>query len=282
MKRIQILIFTFFFIFRISVDAKEPKPDDISKIKCSYQFKYLTDSIKMTYNDKNLYIVLVGENLTKGYCYKTFYVDSMKSTPSGNQALAEMISDRLRNAPANAPLSYIEETVNLRSRGDFPAYLYKDYKRKKITVTDNVSTHYFKYEEDLIPLDWTISEDMMTVLDYPCQKATCSFRGRDWEAWFAPDIPVSEGPWKFHGLPGLIMKVQDTQSHYSFEMNGIQQLNEPIYIKIEKIHQKTDRISFLRLLMNEGVNLQAMDLAKINIQSDAEKKKYDYIEMDYK
>jgi GLPGLI family protein len=270
-------------VFSVSVHAKDSKPDDIAKLKCTYQFTFLADSIKMNYNDKDFYIIQIGENLTKGYFYKTFYVDSMKSTPAGNQALAEMINDRIKNAPSNPPLSYIEETVNLRSRGNFPAYLYKDYKAKKMTVTDNVSNHGFVYEDGLIPQDWTILEDTMTVLGYSCQKATCNFRGRDWEAWFAPDIPVSEGPWKFQGLPGLITKLNDTQFHYSFEMNGIQQVSEPIYIKIEKKHQKIDRISFLRLLMNvDGVDLQAMDLANVGIKSDAEKKKYEYIEVDYK
>ena len=35
-----------------------------------------------------------------------------------------------------------------------------------------------------------------TVASFDCQKAECDFRGRRWEAWFTPEIPVSEGPWK--------------------------------------------------------------------------------------
>lgn len=46
----------------------------------------------------------------------------------------------------------------------------------------------------------------------------CNFGGRRWEAWFTPDIPYSDGPYKFCGLPGLILKIIDTKGHYKFEV----------------------------------------------------------------
>ncbi len=45
--------------------------------------------------------------------------------------------------------------------------------------------------------------------------------GRLWEAWFSPDLPFSEGPYKFSGLPGLIMKVKDARGHYEFTINSL-------------------------------------------------------------
>lgn len=60
------------------------------------------------------------------------------------------------------------------------------------------------------------------------EKATTVFRGRTYEAWFTPDIPVSDGPWKFSGLPGLILEVHDSKNHYVFSCIGIRKVNVPI------------------------------------------------------
>jgi GLPGLI family protein len=73
-------------------------------------------------------------------------------------------------------------------------------------------------------LDWTIDHETQTVLSYNCQKATISFRGRDYIAWFTPDIPVPNGPWQFGGLPGLILKLYDTKENFVFECTGIENL----------------------------------------------------------
>ena len=54
------------------------------------------------------------------------------------------------------------------------------------------------------------------------QKASCDFGGRRWEAWFTPEIPYSEGPYKFCGLPGLILNIADTDGHYVFELLSIE------------------------------------------------------------
>ena len=80
--------------------------------------------------------------------------------------------------------------------------------------------------------DWTISDDTATFLDYSCQRATLSFRGRNYEAWFTPQIPINDGPWKFSGLPGLILKVRDTEGLFDFECVGLQYLDTPYAIEI--------------------------------------------------
>nr|WP_081964210.1 GLPGLI family protein [Porphyromonas macacae] len=50
------------------------------------------------------------------------------------------------------------------------------------------------------------------------------FRGRTYEAWFTPQIPLKEGPYKFDGLPGLILQIMDTQKHYIFDCVGIEKV----------------------------------------------------------
>ncbi len=83
----------------------------------------------------------------------------------------------------------------------------------------------FKLTEIISPQQWEISDDTLTVLGYVCNKATASFRGREFHAWFTVDIPISEGPWKLYGLPGLILQVEDKEGLFQFESIGLQKVN---------------------------------------------------------
>jgi len=60
------------------------------------------------------------------------------------------------------------------------------------------------------------------------QKATTSFAGRQYIAWFTPEIPVPDGPYKFNGLPGLIIEIADLKDHYHFKLTGFEILKEPV------------------------------------------------------
>lgn len=68
---------------------------------------------------------------------------------------------------------------------------------------------------------WEIREERKKILGYNCQRATCRWRGRLFEAWFAVDIPVRLGPWTFGGLPGLILKINDAEHLYTWEAVGL-------------------------------------------------------------
>mgnify|MGYP003452363209 CR=1 FL=1 len=47
--------------------------------------------------------------------------------------------------------------------------------------------------------------------------SSSSFRGRNYIGYFTPEIPISSGPFKFSGLPGLILELYDTKREVSFE-----------------------------------------------------------------
>ena len=70
--------------------------------------------------------------------------------------------------------------------------------------------------QDTVKQDWTILEDKKQILNYNCQKAITTFRGRDYEAWFTIDIPVPFGPWKLNGLPGAILFAIDKTGDVAF------------------------------------------------------------------
>lgn len=84
------------------------------------------------------------------------------------------------------------------------------------------------YTEPAQYQQWILHEESQTILGYHCQRATCHWRGRDFEAWFAADIPVRLGPWTFGGLPGLILKLCDTQKLYTWEAVSLRLGDFPI------------------------------------------------------
>lgn len=68
------------------------------------------------------------------------------------------------------------------------------------------------------PVTWTLQNETRTYGIFNVQKATADFGGRHWTAWFTREIPFSEGPYKFRGLPGLIVEIQDNRNDYHFTL----------------------------------------------------------------
>jgi len=71
----------------------------------------------------------------------------------------------------------------------------------------------FYVSDSLYPMRWKIHQEEKWIDSLRCFKATCLFRGRDYIAWYAPDIPLPAGPWKMGGLPGLIVDLQDVDGN---------------------------------------------------------------------
>lgn len=104
---------------------------------------------------------------------------------------------------------------------------------------------------------WSLTDETATVLGYKCQKATCHWRGRDFVAWFASDIPIRRGPWLFGGLPGLILKVYDKDRHYTFEAVSIKRGKQPIIRYAYEGYRKASRDRYLKL--NRQLNEEYMN-----------------------
>lgn len=73
---------------------------------------------------------------------------------------------------------------------------------------------------------WKILPDKAKIGELAAQKAVCEFAGRKWTAWFTTDLLIQDGPYKFYGLPGLIVKLEDSSQTHSFELKGIKKLPE--------------------------------------------------------
>lgn len=75
----------------------------------------------------------------------------------------------------------------------------------------------YTYKEDVIK-DWKLVNETQTINTFSCKKATLRYKGRDWIAWYTPEIPLPYGPYKFTGLPGLVIKMESEDGEFSFEL----------------------------------------------------------------
>lgn len=73
------------------------------------------------------------------------------------------------------------------------------------------------YKEPIIN-KWKLINETKVINTINCKKAEVSFKGRNWIAWYSPDIPLPYGPYKFSGLPGLIIKITDDKGYFDFEL----------------------------------------------------------------
>lgn len=99
----------------------------------------------------------------------------------------------------------------------FEYYITKNISGRKVYYHDKVMGKQIYYQEDR-PLQWEITEVKENQNGYPAQKAVAGFGGRVWTAWFTKDIAISDGPYKFYGLPGLIVKLEDDKGDYKFDL----------------------------------------------------------------
>jgi GLPGLI family protein len=94
--------------------------------------------------------------------------------------------------------------------------LVKNFATKKMYTELYLSQTAYSIEEDIPILDWKLQPETKVIADLSCQKASASYKGRNYTAWFTNKIPYRTGPWKFSGLPGLILEVYDEKKEVQF------------------------------------------------------------------
>jgi len=105
----------------------------------------------------------------------------------------------------------------------------------KNTNYEMISWQIYSYPTD-DKINWKLSTETKTYQNLSLQKATTNFGGRKWTAWFTNEFPFSEGPYKFQGLPGLIILLQDEKDQYNFS-----------FIQNEKLDKTYDTSNFLEI-----------------------------------
>ena len=130
-----------------------------------------------------------------------------------------------------------------------------DANEKTVHYNQMVGAKQFIVKDTPPQIQWNITNDTREVAGKKAVKATCTFRGRNWTAWFAPDIPVYGGPWKLQGLPGLIIEAQDDTNRYAFSLSDFREVKEEIN---STLPEKTAEITLHRFCTLEEEHEEAL------------------------
>ncbi len=225
MKRNTIIIMA--IIFALTLSAQK------AQIKVGYDYEVSTGGQVR----KNDYILLSGKDGSMFYNPTALWMDINSKDDAACQAYGAMAS-ALQEAGRG------DEVPNRTAS----MYVFKDFEKQEQTVYDDYSDQFAKYNEPFQEMQWeVVGDSTKTILGYECMMAMTAYHGRDWTAWFAPEIPAHDGPWKFAGLPGLILMVSESQGIYSFTANGIEATEQEIPgMPRDDWYHKENRIKYLQ------------------------------------
>ena len=125
----------------------------------------------------------------------------------------------------------------------FDYFIVKNENDKSVQLVENVGSKQVFYQEDR-KMNWDVLQEFSDYNGYKIQKATMKFGGRVWTAWFAPEIKVFEGPYKFSGLPGLIVKLEDDKGDYRFSLLKKISISDSFSEDVKQDARKSTRINF--------------------------------------
>lgn len=103
-----------------------------------------------------------------------------------------------------------------------PEKIFTWQKEKKLYKTIRFRSTVYQINYPLEHINWKIGSSTKTIAGYKCQLATGAWKGRLYQAWFCTDLPFTTGPWKLHGLPGLILEAKDEKSEVIFTAKSVE------------------------------------------------------------
>ena len=182
-------------------------PVDTARFKVTYSLKYkFHPNLRDVYNDTR--IVQIGKHSVKDYSDIINHFDSLAT-------------EQIRRGA---------ESYSNVSGDPWPLEITRAIRGNKADLKYRLSiSAFFVYQDSVPSLEWKFSdEETDSIMGYDCRKATVEFAGRNYTAWFTPEIPLPFGPYKFGDLPGLILKLEDAERQYIWEAVGFERDNAPI------------------------------------------------------
>lgn len=254
----------------------------VAQEKADIRVHYLQKYKNHTGYDLEKKFILYTNGTTSKFCDPVAeYVDSLCSTPKGKKEYEMMLTKAIESG--TTPLSPSSTLCVFQSFDD-----------NEVTVFDQSGNELYTYTEPMDEMEWIIGDSIKSILGYECAMVTSNYHGREWTAWFTPEIPASFGPWKFHGLPGLILEANDADNLYLFTATGLKSCSKEIYPLHSKLdYSRADRKEVLKtaryILDNPYAYLAAItgqSVDELKDDDDEEEENiiedWDYLETDYR
>jgi GLPGLI family protein len=175
------------------------------KIKCFFFFVFISFLANCQENFTSARIEYEMIFLTESYNSTLIYNNDKAEFSYFNDEISETKTDDNGN-------------INITVADTIPHRVLTDNLTKKLhhyTCIYSVKKHDW-IEEVLPSFNWVLIEESKKIGNLECYKATCSFRGRNYIAWYSTEIKTFFGPWKFSGLPGLILEIHDSENKVNF------------------------------------------------------------------
>ena len=180
-----------------------------------YEYKFISDSTNTGDVKTEMMFLDTTKDGSKYYSYTVFNSDSIMKVDLEKQLKAT-------------------GSINIKSdmrKGDVRYSVTKTYPDYRINLHRRLGVDAYNISDDR-KINWKISSEKEKIGEWNAQKAEADFAGRHWVAWFSTEIPIQDGPYKFHGLPGLIVKIEDRTGSHKMELKGIKNINGSIDINI--------------------------------------------------
>ena len=225
--------------FIVSCLYSQEKIVDTTIYRAYYKLIYQQDSTNVDSMEEEKMTLLIGKS------YSLFQSENNRFNDSLLSSLSKIDIENAQQA--------VDIALSLKKNTRFKFKIVKTLNH--LIVFDKITTDKFIYEEKN-KLKWQITNDTKLINNYLCQKATTTFGGRNYVSWFTNEIPISDGPYKFKGLPGLIIKIYDQEKHYDFELFSFKKYVSILEVNFKKA-QKTSKQEYFRAYKNFKTNIAA-------------------------
>lgn len=216
MQTFLLIIFSLVFS---SAFAQNKEIEDQIKYKAIYELTYAPDSTDINELNTEDFNLFMGNKVSIFASRGRTMSDSLKMNLQGRDIGSMDFEERAK-----------------RTKTEFESVIYKGFPEEKISYSYKILRDNLRYEEDLNQFSWEILPENKLIEGYQAQKATTTFAGRNYIAWFTSEIPISEGPYKFNGLPGLILEISDVQNHYNYKLKSFEKFKNTASVELKVSH----------------------------------------------
>lgn len=150
-------------------------------------------------------------------------------------------------------------TVGVSGTNDF-VYYKQNLSELKYTY-ELLKIPYF-INDNTLSINWELTSDKKEIQGLICSKATTTFRGRNWTVWYCPGIPVVYGPWKFYGLPGLMVELTEDTNRFAFVLTEIIEVPVTSLTNLNLKKFKQVDIKTFDELFNDAMNFKSLSSSR--------------------